>query len=309
MPWLRIGDNAATYHALMNIAVLPDADDRLLNEVFGWLVRCASSSAGHLTDYIVEAGIALNLAGSRERYDTLVAAASRVGLIEILPDESVPAYRIVEDSDFIHMRTKAAVKHERQRQKDRRTPELTSRVRARDGDCCRYCGVVVNWHDRVGARRGTYDHGVPGQAATVETYFVCCGSCNESMSDGPRFARLDAPALPYYTTETLQLLEKHGLKPPAGTYVTEPPAQPARPGPTHTSDPSNGDPDGTWRATQVRPDREGDVWSGRDGSGRDGPGRAGPGGAGPARVGAGAARPAGPRRRARRGRGSRGGNR
>lgn len=308
MPWLRIGDNAATYHALMNIAVMPDADDRLLNEVFGWLVRCASSSAGQLTDYVVEAGIAINLAGGRQRYNALLAAAASVGLVEVLSDEAVPAYRIHQDPDFIHMRTEAAVKQERQRQQDRRTPELTSRVRARDGDSCRYCGVVVNWHDRVGARRGTYDHGVPGEPATLETYFVCCGSCNESMGNGPRFPRLPAPARPYYTSETLQRLEKHGLKPAAGTYVTEPPPRPMRPTSSITTDQPDSDLGATWRETQVPPGHEGDLWTGRDGTGRDGPVRVGAGQAGTGRDGSRPA-PGGPRRSRRGRRGSRGGNR
>ena len=53
MPWARLGDNAATYPKLMQIAGYRGADDRAVNEVRGWLLACATQSAGHLTDYVL----------------------------------------------------------------------------------------------------------------------------------------------------------------------------------------------------------------------------------------------------------------
>lgn len=52
------------------------------------------------------------------------------------------------------------------------------RIKARDGDRCRYCGKTVNWADRRSGDGATYDHVVPGGPETDENIVVACRSCN-----------------------------------------------------------------------------------------------------------------------------------
>lgn len=219
MPWLRSGDNAATYPPLLALAAAQGGDDRLLNETAGWLWRCAMQSAGHLTDGLIDRGTAYLLGGSRT--PALAAAAVEAGLLVA----EGQGWRLVDDPEFIHIRSRESVEFDRQRDRDRRNPDLTAPVRFRDGDACRYCGLVVNFKARTGARAGTYDHTDPGQPATVATYVVCCKGCNSKMKDGGRLELLKAPATPFYHPATIEWLHGHGLTPPDG-YRSDP----ARPG-------------------------------------------------------------------------------
>ena len=60
-------------------------------------------------------------------------------------------------------------------------PKLTQAVRDRDGDCCRYCGQLVNWQDRRSPAGGTYDHILPidqGGDEFPENLVVACRQCN-----------------------------------------------------------------------------------------------------------------------------------
>lgn len=344
MPWLRSGDNAATYPALLAVAMTEGADDRTLNEVRGWLQRCAEQSAGHLTDGVIDAGTAYLMGGSRT--PALVAAAIETGLLTEVPGSRPQAWQIIDDPEFLHIRSRASVEFDRQRDRDRKNPELTAPVRLRDGDACRYCGQVVNFRARTGGRAGTYDHTDPGQPATVATYVVCCKGCNSKMKDGERLELLPAPAPPFFHPATLEWLHDHGMKPPAG-YRSDParpdqgltpgghraPARPARgaataaaPDPARPRDPGEQD-HNPWEQLpddeppQAPPgrndqDRPGNVtgFPVRDGTGRDGPGRDGQGRGGPGRGGAGVSPPAGGggrsgRRRGRRGKGKGGGGR
>ena len=56
MSWSRGGDTAATYPPLLSVMDDPAADDRLLNEMAGFLWRLSTLSAAHLTDYVVNRG-------------------------------------------------------------------------------------------------------------------------------------------------------------------------------------------------------------------------------------------------------------
>lgn len=68
---------------------------------------------------------------------------------------------------------------------------VKEKIRRRDGDWCRYCGVPVDWSDRVSPARGSYDILDPDSrfdrraspdAATIEAnaalVVVACGYCN-----------------------------------------------------------------------------------------------------------------------------------
>lgn len=334
MPWLRVGDNAATYPLLLAVAAVEGADDRLLNEVGGWLWRCATASAGHMTNGVIDAGTAALFGGSRT--GVLVKTAVSVGLLHPVAGSTPPAWRLIDDPEFLHIRDRDAVMWERQRDRDRKNPQLTAHVRLRDGDACRYCGQVVDFRARKGGRSGTYDHTEPGQAATPETYVVCCRTCNSKMGDGERLPLLPAPTEPYYAEKTRTWLDDHGLTPQPGRYRSEPArptdeltegghrrdlARPASaPDPAaNRRDPDAPDPDaaerdpgatGGPRSDHARPFAQ---WvydegladppeppepEGGDGSGRVGTGRAGPGRDGPGRGRTGAQTP----RQGRRGR-------
>lgn len=56
--------------------------------------------------------------------------------------------------------------------------EVTTAVRERDQDSCRYCGLIVNWTDRRGPHGGTYDHVEPKGPETADNIVVACRLCN-----------------------------------------------------------------------------------------------------------------------------------
>lgn len=220
MSWLKSGDNAATYPLLLGVGMREDADERLLNEVAGFVWRLASQSAGHLTNSVIDQGTAMLMGGPRAR--VLLQVAVEEGLMSQVTVDGRPAHKLIEDGDFLHIRDRESVKWDQQRDRDRKNPELTNAVRRRDGDACRYCGCVVNFAARKGGRSGTYDHFEPGAAASLDTYVVACRAHNSSMQDGERLPLLPAPAKPYYTAKTLAWLEDNGRRPGTGTYLTEP---------------------------------------------------------------------------------------
>lgn len=217
MPWLKEGDAAANHPIVLAAMEMEDADDRILNECFGWVNRCATQSAAYEKDYIITVGTARLMAGSIGRYHALVKAAKFCGYItdtEITVEgEQRQAFKLVEDNDLFHMILKDERAWTNQRKKDQRNPKLTVPVRIRDGDACRYCGKVVNWNDRVSGRAGSYDHTHPGQEATVATYVVCCKECNGRRGDDPDSAwqPLPAPEAPLYGPQTVEFLDGHGF--------------------------------------------------------------------------------------------------
>lgn len=255
MAWLKAGDNAATYPAVMRLDADPSAEDWTLNEAFGFLTRCALQSAGHMTDYRIDYGTAKLLGNGR--HDLLMSQLERAGLITGKGRGRARVWTILADPEFLHIRLRDEIEFERQRKRDASNVDLTIPVRLRDGDSCRYCGVIVSWTDRKGDRAATYDHREPGQPATLETYVVACKKCNSSRKDDPaadeRMPLLAPPVSPFYSSGTRAHLAKHGAPVPDLTDN-----RPIETGPAGT------DIEG--------PDRDG---SGRVGSGRDGQGRDG----------------------------------
>lgn len=237
MPWLRIGDTAANHPIALAVLEDPAVDDRLLNEVFGFVTRCALQSTAHLTDYMVSRGTAIQVAGY-SRVDALLAAAITAGYLApsemIIDGAARSAYKLLDDPDFIHMRTREEIEWERQRKADNSNPALIVPVRLRDGDACRYCGLVVDFRpgQRKGRIAGTYDHREPGQPATVETYVVCCRACNAARGDDPRadaaLPLLPEPERPYYSAHTIEWIrtndwaKRNGVKPPRKGKAIEP---------------------------------------------------------------------------------------
>lgn len=58
--------------------------------------------------------------------------------------------------------------------------ELLIVIRERDGNQCRYCGVLVNWKDRRGPQGATYDHILAAGGNSVDNVVVACRGCNSS---------------------------------------------------------------------------------------------------------------------------------
>ncbi|MFD6178095.1 MULTISPECIES: hypothetical protein [unclassified Isoptericola] len=211
MPWMRTGDSAATYPAVMATAGLHTADERTVNEVFGFVSRCAIQSAAHTTDYVIDVGTVQMIGGARWR--DLISQCVAVGLLEVVL--AGRTWRLVQDPEFIHLRLRAEVTWERQQRDDTRNPALKAPVLLRDGDNCRWCGLLVQWRGRKSNRTGTLDHLEPGTAGTVDTMVVACLGCNSARGgnvdlwDDNHTVRTP-PTSPRYGKATTKYLNDNG---------------------------------------------------------------------------------------------------
>lgn len=282
MPWAKLSDTSATHPRVMRLDSLEDAEDHTLNEVFGFIVRASVQSAQHLTDYRLDSSTARMLAP--DRWETLVGQAQKAGLLgKTYGRGRARWWPIHQDDDLIHLRLRDDVEWERQRNQDRKNTALTMPARALWGDACAYCQHVVNWSDHRGGRGGTFDHRVPGQRATKDTYVVCCRSCNSQRGRNPelfdRFNPISGPPEePYFTPSTIELLAKHGIAVQPGIKP-----QPKDIRPVPEEDPTVTAPDPTViRDAATSPECGGPVGAGLGtrGLGKDGPGQ-GPDGDGP----------------------------
>jgi hypothetical protein len=201
----------------MKVAGLSGADGRSINEVFGFISRLAMLSAAHTTDYIVDAGTVAMIGG--ENTTALIALCTKVGLLKRAQVDGLIVYKVIDDPDFLHLRLKAEIEWTRQQQADGKDETLTVPIRLRDGDQCRYCGVMVMWLGRPSGRSATFDHLAPGVAGTVASMVVACRSCNSELRDisGRELERLNpAPVDPLYSEFTADWLTSKG-KPVAAT--------------------------------------------------------------------------------------------
>jgi hypothetical protein len=224
---------------------LEEYDDRLVNEVMGFVNRCACQAGAHLTDYVVSRGTAIAVAGPT-RVDAMLAACLAVGLMtETDNGDGRRAYKLADDDhEFLHLRLRAEVEFEQQRKRDNNNQSLIVPVRIRDGDACRWCGVVVDWVARRSARAATYDHLIPGEPGTYDTYVVACNHCNSSRKNGdkPRGAGdlLAPPEQPYYSNHTIRWLTDNKWRQREGIPVPAPSSARVQPGqwPTGTTPPT-----------------------------------------------------------------------
>lgn len=215
MSWLKGSDKAATFPKALNVPHFSKGEIGV-NEMFGFIHRCAYESAAHRTDYVIEFGVAMMM--GEGKHTQLLAVAEQSGLLEQVETDGAPAWKIIEDPDFIHLITKAEQEWMNQQKRDSRDTKLTSAVRLRDGDSCRYCLKIVYFGaDRKSARAGSYtragsyDHVISGEAATIETLVVACGECNSKKKDNDDALDLQlAPSEPFYSPSTAAWLAKHG---------------------------------------------------------------------------------------------------
>ncbi|WP_411732172.1 HNH endonuclease [Paeniglutamicibacter sp.] len=248
MSWLKQSDVSANHPITLRALEMEEADDRILNEVYGWVNRCATQSAAFDQDYIVTVGTARAMAGSFARFDALSKAAIFCGyftevMIEV-EGEQRKAFKLVEEQDLFHMILKAEKDWTKQRQADNRNVSKTGPVRLRDGDACRYCGRTVTWgQDRRSVRKGSIDHVVPGAEGTIETMVVCCNECNSRRKDDPEstWKTLPAPVEPLIGDITARwLTDKCGIptKPSYNRTPTTPVPPAATNGPQVIEEPT-----------------------------------------------------------------------
>lgn len=230
MTWVRLTDTAAMHPIVLGVADHPDATDDTVDIVFGYMTRLVTLAAAVGADYVVPFATARTVAGSIERATRLLALAEYSGYGVLRTDERTGRrlFRLVNDPEFIHIKTADELDWERQRKADNANPGICAPVRCRDGDACRYCGNVVRF---VGARKGklagTYDHRPPGQPGSAETSVVACQECNARRGADPievadtYLPLLPPPSEPYYHSSTREWLEghrsilaQHGLTPP-----------------------------------------------------------------------------------------------
>lgn len=221
MPWLRLGDNISTAPQMFRLLEVCQFDHALKNEAFGILCTAASVSAAHLEDYVVPLGLVATFAPGREKdiIDVLVAA----DLVERIKVDERHMLKIVEDPDFVHMRSKEEVEQDRNRAADKRKPGLIIAVRVRDGDCCRFCGRTVSWTDRVGTRAGTYDSLTNHKDSDVDNLVVACKGCNSKRKEGVELTlrAVPAPEEVYYSPSTISWINNHPYSQENGITVSD----------------------------------------------------------------------------------------
>ncbi len=233
MSWAKYSDTAAFHPVTLRPLDFDEADDRTVNELFGFVARCTTQAAAHDTDYIVDLGTAKLIAGMSQ-YKQLTDQAVRAGYmswVEIKDEDEQPrlALKLVEDENLFHLFLKSERAAENRRKKDGRDERLTVGARLRDGDQCRYCGNAVRWtQDRKSGRAGTYDHvkGLKDDHATkLEEYVIACTICNKSKGDRA-WIPLPPPETPYYSRTTASFLKERGHEVPVARRVPSRPTTP-----------------------------------------------------------------------------------
>ncbi|UYG15780.1 hypothetical protein BRM3_08990 [Brachybacterium huguangmaarense] len=209
----------------------PAADERSVNEVFGFVGRLYLQAAQQQAEYVVSLGVASLMGGARTT--ELIDMAERAGYLHRGEDEQGRSVlRLLDDPEFIHIRTAAELQWEKQRKADNSNVHLVLPVRLRDGDACRSCSRIVRFGNRDHRSKlaGTYDHRIPGEPCrSPEDMVVLCRGCNGGRRDaeGRRdelFPLLPPPEKPYWHKSTVswlrepehkRVLEDLGMRPPA----------------------------------------------------------------------------------------------
>lgn len=185
MSWLKL-DDAMLDHRKVRRAMRDGGLAAFGLHIAALLESSKYLTDGHIEDVSVDDLLDAGCVRGKAR-TTVVESLVRHGLWE--PDAERGGYVI---HDYLeHNPSRAQVEAnrgvDRFRKELTRDHELIARIRARDGDNCRYCGVVVNWKDRKSAVGGTYDHVMPvskGGGNDYANVVVACRGCNQRK--GPR---------------------------------------------------------------------------------------------------------------------------
>lgn len=226
-------------------------DERTPLEFFGFLAMAYEYSGEHTTDYVVPLAALWSFCGGDRAYaGRLLDIAQRVKVADPVQDEEgFPAFQFMADPDFFHIITRAQKEWKLQQRNDTRDTGLTSRVRLRDGDACRWCAKLVMFGNTRGHNGGAYNRAdLVGQIdhlektpAKPETLVVACIECNKARGNPDTTSAdwnlLPPPTRPYYSKRTADWLTSNG-------FPTEPSDPPATRLTADTADP----------ATRLRPD-------------------------------------------------------
>lgn len=198
----------------------------LRRELTGFLFHCASHSAQHYTDYFIEEGVVKREGGLEpdsekvfeQNWERLADAALKVGFFTGVykNEDGQVAYKLIEDpNDFVHLIKEKEAEWNKGRANDLNDSMLKGKVRVRDGDQCRWCGVVVTYEARNGGHAGTYDHITSMVVANGDPskMVVSCRSCNLAKGNGKSWDKplRPAPVNPYYSEATVEQLKKWGF--------------------------------------------------------------------------------------------------
>lgn len=317
MTWVRNGDEGGMHPIVLAAAI--EGDKRLVNELYGFVARCAALAAVQ-SSYRVTFGQA-HLVGLT-RAKVLLEKAVKYGYMTVV-DAVDDEWEIVQIHGLIHIKTKEEKEWDARRKRDNRNPKLLVPVRSRDGDNCRYCMRPVSWKNRNGALAATYDHVHNAPADSPDDMVVACFECNREPNDRPPLQ--PPPDKPRLGADTKNYLAKWSKRypsdpAPSGTTPTKTPRQ--RPAGTAENAANNTDvvrpPTHGDNASQARPQPRargpngqglpdlglsGRVGTGRDGTGQVGTGRDGTGRVVPGVADAARRPPSSPRKRSKRGRG------
>lgn len=287
MAWVRGGDTALTHPVVVRGMTVAGADSRTWRELYGTAHLLASVAGAHPTDPagLIEAGHLMQVCGPD--HERLTAQLVEAGYLTPFERGGRPMWRLIDDPDLIHIRSRAEVEWDRRRKRDTSNADVTLRVLHRDGSACRYCGRTVSWTDRRGTRGATYDHRRAGEIVeSPDDLVVACRGCNSSRKDDPtgQWERdhplRPVPDPPHYCDHARARLAKGGLTvDPASTPPATPPddaTRQTRPGHQPGSGRRDERPAGDLADLAEGPEAS-FSGTGRDGSGRDGTGPDGPG--------------------------------
>jgi len=215
--FLRVGDTAAYDPRTLDPLEDPDADERTVDEVFGFSVRLAAEAGGKEhedTDRRVTRSMVLTMAGTKQRAEKLMAYLVRAKVWE--PHGT--GYRLINDQKYLHLLTQDEIDRTRIRSKDAKNLRLTVYAIFRDGDNCRACGRVVTWNDRKSPGGLTWEHvNILEQPTRPENYVIYCYGCQND----PTAELMPAPAKPVYGAKAKAYVKKHLGKWPSAAEIAE----------------------------------------------------------------------------------------
>ncbi|HIY94960.1 MAG TPA: hypothetical protein H9821_04760 [Candidatus Rothia avicola] len=223
---MKWSDTSSDHPSFARLYNLPYWTPALRRELTGFLFHCASHSAQHFTDYFIEEGVVKREGGLEpdpekvfeQNWERLADAALKVGFFTGVykNEDGQVAYKLIEDpNDFVHLIKEKEAAWNKGRDRDLSDTVLLGKVRVRDGDQCRWCGIVVSFDARNNGRAGTYDHVTSMVVANGDPskLLVSCRGCNQARGNGKHWDKplRPVPVNPFYSESTVETLKKWGF--------------------------------------------------------------------------------------------------
>lgn len=186
MPWFKGDDKAYANPKLRAVAAKTKTAG--FGILFCWFYAAQQGTDGWLPQWVVEN----EFTPAELRAVTTVKANGRAALLHKRGDEC-PCLTGSQWTDEMggywlhdwlkHNPSKAENNVHRAKSRELGDKDLRALVMLRDGNACRYCGIVVPWSDRKSPRMLTIDHVNPTLAAGAGNLVVACMQCNSSKKD------------------------------------------------------------------------------------------------------------------------------